>query len=163
MSHSQADKRRVYLTCRAIFAGNNAQLRRQKKIRDLVDEHKASLGPLIRDLGDNKVIDILKFLLEQGIFQSQVKAKIGFPELFQSSPARDVQRAASENDAARSTAEALEEIASLEEKDNETDEDEVVQPVKEVSEMTEVATSKLPNRSKFRETHRDLRAHRPDA
>lgn len=146
MPHSSADKRRVYLACRAIFAGNNAQLRRPKKIRELVDAHESSLSPLIRDCGANKVLDILKSLLEQGIFQSQVKAKIEFPELFQSSPTRDVQRATSENDAARSEAAALEEIASLEEIDNEADGDEV-QPVKELSEIAEVAAGKLADLS----------------
>ncbi|KAF2094636.1 hypothetical protein NA57DRAFT_18840, partial [Rhizodiscina lignyota] len=85
------EKRRVYLACRAIFAGGNAQVRKAKKIRELVDEHKKALSPLIRDYGVDKVAAILKKLLEQGIFQFQVKAKIEFPELFQSSPARDVQ------------------------------------------------------------------------
>lgn len=124
MAYPSADKRRVYLACRAIFAGNNAQLRKQKKIREVVLKHQASLRPLIRDFTLDKVVDILKTLLEKQIFQSEVKAKIEFPELFVSSPARDVQRAASENDAARSAAELLEEIASLEERENEADEDE---------------------------------------
>ncbi|KAH8696296.1 hypothetical protein BGW36DRAFT_397879 [Talaromyces proteolyticus] len=105
MAYSAADKRRVYLACRPIFAGNNALLRKAKKIREL------------------KVVDIIKILLEKQIFQSDVKAKIEFPELFHSSPARDVQRAASENDAARSAAEALEEVASREE-GNESDDEE---------------------------------------
>lgn len=76
-----------------------------------------------------------------------MKAKIEFPELFQSSPARDVQRATSENDAARSEAAALEEIVSLEEMDNKADEDEV-EPVKELSKVAEVVASKLADRSK---------------
>jgi hypothetical protein len=36
MAYSDADQRRVYLACRPIFAGNNALLRKTKKIRDLV-------------------------------------------------------------------------------------------------------------------------------
>jgi len=149
MAHPLADNQRVYLTCRPIFAGNNAQLRKLKKIRELVDEHKSSISHLIKDFGAEKVVDILKSLLERGIFQSQVKAKIEFPELFQSSPARDVQRAASENDAARSAAEALEEIASLEEKDNEGDEGGVGQFEREVSEIAEVTAGKLTDRSEM--------------
>jgi DNA polymerase kappa len=50
-----------------------------------------------------------------------VKAKIEFPEQFHSSPTRDAERAPSENDAARSAAEALEEVA-LREDTKESDE-----------------------------------------
>lgn len=148
MPYSSAEKRRVYLACRAIFAGNNAQLRRPKKIRELVDAHESSLFSLIRDCGPNAVVDILKNLLELGIFQSQVKAKIEFPELFQSSPARDVQRATSENDAARSEAAALEEITSSEGIDNEADGD-GVELVKELSNIAEVAAGKLVDYSNW--------------
>ncbi|EED13694.1 conserved hypothetical protein [Talaromyces stipitatus ATCC 10500] len=59
-------------------------------------------------------IESLPYLLEKEIFQSDVKAKIEFPELCHSSPSRDAQRAASENNAARSVAEVLEEVASRE-------------------------------------------------
>lgn len=112
--YSDSDQRRVYLACRAIFTGTNAQLRRSKKVRELVSTHRRSLQPLIQEFTAEKVVNIIKNLLEKEIFQSDVKAKIEFPELFRSSPTRDAQRAASENDAARSAAEALEEVASRE-------------------------------------------------
>jgi hypothetical protein len=120
MAYSAADERRVYLACRPIFAGNNAQLRRHKKIRELVKEHEESLYQLVQDFTTGKVVDIIKTLLERDIFQSDVKANIEFPELYLSSPARDVQREASENDAARSAAEARDEIASREDGENES-------------------------------------------
>lgn len=113
-----------------------------------MDAHESSLFSLIRDCGPNAVVDILKNLLELGIFQSQVKAKIEFPELFQSSPARDVQRATSENDAARSEAAALEEITSSEGIDNEADGD-GVELVKELSNIAEVAAGKLVDYSNW--------------
>ncbi|OKL62443.1 hypothetical protein UA08_02580 [Talaromyces atroroseus] len=122
MAYSAADIRRVYLACRPIFAGNNAFLRKTRKIRKLVSIHQASLRPLLQDFAFEKVVDIIRTLLEKRIFQSDVEAKIEFPELSHSSPARDVQRAASENDAARSAAEALEEVASREE-GNESDDE----------------------------------------
>lgn len=122
MAYSPADKRRVYLACRAIFAGNNALLRKSKKIRELVVSHNAALAPIIRDFKVEKVLEILKILLEGQVFQSDVKAKIEFPELFRSSPTRDVQRTTSENDAARSVAEVLEEIASVEDRENVSEE-----------------------------------------
>ena len=71
---------------------------------------------MIKDFGFDKVVDIVKTLLDQRVFESELKAKIAFPELFQTSPARDVQRNESENDAARSAAEALEELTSASER-----------------------------------------------
>jgi len=121
MAYPAADKRRVYLACRAIFAGDNAHLRRPKKIREQVEQHTSSLKPLIRDFGVAKVVDISRILLDSQTFQSDLKAKVEFPELFRSSPDRDVQRGESEEHAARSEAEALEEIASLGELEGEPD------------------------------------------
>jgi hypothetical protein len=123
MSFLPAEKRRVFLAFRSIIVGQNAQLRKAKKVREVVQQHQSSFGPLLRDYGLNRVVDIIKALLEDRIFESELKAKIAFPELFQLSPARDVQRTASENNAARSEAEALEEIASLEGKDDKENED----------------------------------------
>jgi hypothetical protein len=37
-----------------------------------------------------KVVDVVKRLLDQSIFEPELQAKIAFPELFRSSPARDV-------------------------------------------------------------------------
>ena len=115
-----------------------------------MERHRPSLRPLIKDFGDNKVIDIARILLEGRIFESELRAKIEFPELFLSSPARDVQRAASENDAQRSTAEALEEIASLEGGDDEPDEEEGREP----SEAAEVTAGRsTPFEVRFRDRY----------
>lgn len=119
MPSPAADNRRVYLACRAIFAGNNALLRKQKKILEVLRQHaNVSLKPLIKDFGEEKVLEILKSLLEAQIFQSELKAKIEFPELFVTSLVRDVQRAASEIDATRSADEALDEILSMDDRDD---------------------------------------------
>jgi hypothetical protein len=37
---------------------------------------------LIRDFGFDKVADIVKTLLDQRVVESELKAKIAFPELF---------------------------------------------------------------------------------
>lgn len=64
----------------------------------------------MKDFGIDKIVDIIRNLLEYRIFEPELQAKMEFPELFRTSPARDVQRTTSENDAVRSEAEALEEI-----------------------------------------------------
>lgn len=127
MSYSAEDRRRVYLACRPIFAGSNALLRKPKKIRELLSMHLKSIQLLVQNFSIKTVTDIVKILLERRIFQSDVKAKIEFSELFHSSPARDAQRATSENDAARSVAEALDEVVSRED-DNQSDDEELEAP-----------------------------------
>jgi hypothetical protein len=116
MAHSSADRRRVFLAYRTVFTGPHAQIRKSKKVREVIEQHKASFQPLLKDFGFDKVADIIKTLLDQRVFESELKAKIAFPELFQTSPARDVQRNESENDAARSVAEAVEELESASER-----------------------------------------------
>ncbi|KAI0879796.1 uncharacterized protein GGS22DRAFT_182809 [Annulohypoxylon maeteangense] len=123
MQHQIADKRRVYLACRAIFAGDKAQLRRPKKVREEIVKRPWALGSLTHDLGIEKVVEILRDLLERRVFESELKAKVEFPELFHSSLDQEVQREASEIDAARSAAEALEEIASAEHVDGESEDE----------------------------------------
>jgi hypothetical protein len=53
--------------------------------------------------------------LDRQVFKSELKAKIEFPELFQTSAARDIQRSESENDAVGSVEEILEEAMSASE------------------------------------------------
>jgi hypothetical protein len=116
MAHPPADARRVFLAYRTVFTGPHAQIRKSKKVREVIEQHSASFQPLLKDFGFDQVADIVKNLLDQRVFESELKAKIAFPELFQTSPARDVQRNESENDAARSVAEALEELTSASER-----------------------------------------------
>src|SRR5438105_1726251 len=99
-----ANKRRVYVLCRPIFSGINAQVRKLKKVKELVNNSRNSLQPLLRDIGEAKLVRILRYLLEGRIFESELRAKVEFPDLFRPSPFRDVQRQATEIDAARSTA-----------------------------------------------------------
>ncbi|CAJ2508606.1 Uu.00g136320.m01.CDS01 [Anthostomella pinea] len=114
MEFAPADKRRVYLACRAIFTGDKAQLRQQKKVREELEKTPRLLRPL-RDLGTDRVVDILRHLLKRRIFESELKIKVEFPELFNSSAEQEAHREASEIDAARSTAKALQDIASEDE------------------------------------------------
>lgn len=106
-------ERTVYLACRPIFTGQTALVRKPKKIRELVEQHRISLDALVAEYGEQKLVQTLKVLLDDNIFQSNSTAEREFPELFQSSPLRDLQRSESEVHAVQSIAEALEEIESL--------------------------------------------------
>lgn len=111
MSHSIDDKRRVFLAYRRLFSEDNARIRKIKRIEELVTKYKDWVPRLLEDLGLKKTVEILKELLQEHIFESGTHAKAAFPELFQVSPVRTVQRAASENEAARSEVEALKAFA----------------------------------------------------
>ncbi|KAI8208702.1 hypothetical protein KHU50_003803 [Colletotrichum sp. SAR 10_65] len=61
--------------------------------------------------------NFMKQLLENRLFESDLRAKVEFPELFKTSPQQDAQREASEADAAKSVADCLGEIARFEEEE----------------------------------------------
>lgn len=127
MARSVAE-RRVYLACRPIFSRETALVRKKKKIRELVEKHRTSLGPLVPEFGVEGLATILKTLLDARIFGSDLRAKQEFPELFPSPSVRDVQRAESEDHAVQSVAEAIEEIESLDQTGNTTEDENEGQP-----------------------------------
>ena len=112
---SKPERRRmVFLTARAVFFGDNAQIRDRSAVKTVLQRHTATFQQAIQDFGSNIVVDIIASLLENRIFESELKAKLAFPELYQVSAVRNLQHDASEQDAARSEAEALEEISEPE-------------------------------------------------
>ena len=118
---------RVFLAYRAVFEGNNALIRQQKPIQKLVQKHRASAKTLLKSLGEQQIIGTLKVLLERKVFQSELEAKLAFPKLFTISSSQNVQHIASEADAARSEAEALEDVASVGGNDDDAQDNVVVE------------------------------------
>ena len=110
MSLSIQDQQRVFLAYQALFRGNNAVLRKPKAIRSLLISKNQTTTPLIKSMGIDKVTTILKGLLERGIFESDLKAKLAFPTLYQTSREQDARHEESEAGAARNEAKALQEI-----------------------------------------------------
>ncbi|KAI9827430.1 MAG: hypothetical protein M1819_006971 [Sarea resinae] len=108
MSFSLQDQQRVFLAYRALFEGSNAQLRKQKKIKQLAQSHKKSSKTLVQALGLDRIVIILKHLLERGIFESESRARKAFPLLFQTTAKQNAQHSALEIGAANLEAQALE-------------------------------------------------------
>ena len=106
MTRNSPDERLVYLALKNTFDGAEAQVRRPRKIRELIlkRQYAADIGSLINI--DN-VCNVAKTLLEQQIFESTLKAKIRFPEVFEVSSAQSAERSASEAEAARTEADAI--------------------------------------------------------
>jgi hypothetical protein len=109
---SANERRRVYIHCRPIFSGVDAQVRKHKRIKELVDASWASLEPLLQDIGQQRVLRILQSLLDGRIFESEASAKLQFPELFLPPSLLDVQRETAEDSAAELREEILDSISS---------------------------------------------------
>ena len=121
---SKAERRRsIFLTARTIFAGPTAQVRNRKAIAAVVTKHEAAFRTPSRQFGRDILIDVLSSLIENGIFESEIKAKLAFPELYQVSAARSLQHDASEQHAAQSEAEALDRLSLAHENDEEDQSD----------------------------------------
>ncbi|KAL8824418.1 MAG: hypothetical protein Q9191_005067 [Dirinaria sp. TL-2023a] len=119
---SKAERRRsIFLTARRVFVGSSAQIRDRKAIAAVVAQHGAIFQKLNESFGKESVIGVLLSLLDNGIFDSELKAKLAFPELFQVSAVRSLQHDASEQHAAQSEAEAFDRISLANENGEEDD------------------------------------------
>lgn len=81
---NQIDEKAVYLALKDVFQGDNALLRKKKKIRELILKHlnQAGVKNLIKAHNIENVSVVAKSLLERQIFLSKQKAKACFPEAF---------------------------------------------------------------------------------
>ena len=113
MAKNPPDERLVYLALKDIFRGADAQLRRPKKVRELIQKHqrRTDVRNLIQEHNIDNVCNAAKVLLEQQVFESTLKAKIRFPEVFEVSPVQSAEREASEAEAAKTEAEAIRDVA----------------------------------------------------
>lgn len=105
---NQRDERSVYLALNIVFRGADAQVRRPKKIRELIlkRQYNVHVRDLIQAHNIDNVCNAPRTLLEQQIFESTLKAKVRFPGVFEVSLAQSAERSASEIEAARSETEA---------------------------------------------------------
>ncbi|KAK1948644.1 hypothetical protein LY78DRAFT_698110 [Colletotrichum sublineola] len=110
MAHTTPELQQVYCMCRPLFSGSNAQLRKKKGIRKILLGNKDSLQPLFAGKSEKKLVATVQSLLENRAFESDLQAKVLFPDLFRTSPQRDAKREASKADVARSAVKFLEEI-----------------------------------------------------
>lgn len=106
------DERVIYLALKNVFKGQNAEVRNPKPIRKLIQKHQNQLDvqPLIREHNLDTLCNLTQNLLAQGIFSSALKAKLRFPELFNPSPTHSAEKEASEAEAAKIEADAIEQF-----------------------------------------------------
>ncbi|ETN45756.1 uncharacterized protein HMPREF1541_09589 [Cyphellophora europaea CBS 101466] len=113
MAKFTPDERSVYLAFKNVFKGPEAQIRTSKKIRKLVQNHQneTDIRDLITEYNHDNVCNSIKSLLEQQIFESTLKAKLKFPEVFDVSPTQSADRAASEAEAAQAEVDVIHDIS----------------------------------------------------
>lgn len=92
------------MACQHIFRGSNSQVRKLKTVKGLIKQNKTALADILREYDINRMSNVAKKLLESEVFDSTLKAKIRFPELFDVSPAQSAEREASEAVAAKDEA-----------------------------------------------------------
>ncbi|KAF1346402.1 hypothetical protein EJ07DRAFT_22865, partial [Lizonia empirigonia] len=83
-ARAPADRRQVFLTYRELFTGKN--VRKKKAIRKILLNHLPNLKVSAGDAYINNTVSILKFLLENRVFQSEEEASKHFPDLFTGPP-----------------------------------------------------------------------------
>lgn len=132
------DHRLVFLHCSSIFRGANSQVRKQKKILQLLAQHKSSIKILTDEFTVEAIAVIAKELLDEAIFESTLRARLRFPELFQPSQAEEAEREASEAEVARVEAEAARDVVLTSE-----DEEEEERPDIEHSESYPLMTDEI--------------------
>ncbi len=103
------DERVVYLALRKVFKGPNAGARKKSVIRKLIvgNQNHEDIAALIHAHNIDIVCNTTRKLLIEQVFESTLKAKIRFPEVFDVSPAQSADREASEAEAARNEAKAI--------------------------------------------------------
>ena len=112
-SLNKPDERLVYLALRGVFLGPDAHVRHQRKVRDRIHKYKdnAEIKALLQQHSEDSICSIAKLLLERQVFESSLKAKLCFPEVFDVSPAQSAEREASIAEAAKSEADAIRNVA----------------------------------------------------
>jgi hypothetical protein len=90
-----------------------SHLKPELKFRDRVQKYKDNVETkaLLQQHSEDSICIIAKLLLERQVFESSLKAKLCFPEVFDVSPAQSAEREASIAEAAKSEADAIRSVA----------------------------------------------------
>ena len=108
-AQNSPDEKLVYLALKGVFKGQDAQIRREKKVRKLIQRHQnqSDIRSLIQKHSLDSLCHVARMLLEEQVFESTLKAKIRFPDIFKVSPIQTAERTISESKAAKIEAAAI--------------------------------------------------------
>ena len=89
MPPTKAERQRVFLAYCDVFAEKNVNVRTYNAVQNLALEHWPSKKSLVGGCRFRKVVDILKVLISDGIFESEAQMSKEFPNLFSKSSQND--------------------------------------------------------------------------
>ena len=108
MPMSKAErKRKIFLEVRSLWGQESKQVRDRSQVSQFVTKHRSRLKDVIREANEASVTDTILNFIKDGILDSELKAKLAFPELFHPSPERSLQHEVLEQEATQSEADAL--------------------------------------------------------
>lgn len=81
---NQEGRQEVYLALKNVFRDQHVQLRKRKRIRNLIQIHpqERAVQQILHKYGLDAVVSTARVLLADGIFESDTKAQSQFPEAF---------------------------------------------------------------------------------
>jgi hypothetical protein len=81
MAYSSADGWRLFLAYHTVFTDPHGHIRKSKKVREVIEQHRGFFQPLIRDFGFDKVADIVKTHLDQRVVKRHKSKMLLWPIL----------------------------------------------------------------------------------
>jgi hypothetical protein len=113
MAQNLPDEKTVYLALKGVFSGQSGLIRQEKKVRALIQKQQgqAEIKHLIKEHTIVRLSQTAKALLKDQIFESTLKARERFPEVFEVSPDQTAERAVSELAAAENEDAAFQNVA----------------------------------------------------
>jgi hypothetical protein len=139
MAKGLPDERLVYLALKGVLQSQDVHIRQEKKIRTIIQrqQNHAGIQHLIQEYGIDGLCQTAKALFRDQIFESTLKAKVRFPEVFEVSPGQTAERTMSEQEAARHEDAAIQNVT-----DGQPDLSEIAQgklPIADQDERTETS------------------------
>ncbi|KAK8050856.1 hypothetical protein PG993_002241 [Apiospora rasikravindrae] len=100
-NNTSQDEHVIYLALKDIFSGVLAEIRQDKAIRRVISKNSKvkKVADLQKTHKEVVIVDTTRRLLSAGIFESTQKARVRFPNLFNSSPVLTAKPTASQNEA----------------------------------------------------------------
>lgn len=92
MGDRYPDEYFVYTQCRSIFVADKAKIRKEKKIEEVLRQNRTKLTDLFSKYPTDAIVDVVRDLLTDRIFEDFAMAMRRFPGLFQTLRSEPVQK-----------------------------------------------------------------------
>ncbi|KAI9717338.1 MAG: hypothetical protein M1828_007226, partial [Chrysothrix sp. TS-e1954] len=105
-------RRKVFLVGQSIFPSDPGFVRDRSAISKIVAQNRHRFAEVLQGSNESSLVDTILTLFKQGIFESELKARSHFSELFKPPQERSLQHEMSEQEAIQSKTEAPRQLAN---------------------------------------------------